>query len=491
MATEPVTIVVGAEDAASRKLAKVGESVEKVEQGIQNFGDRASAAGFDVASLLDKFGGDELTKFTGQLGNAATALKEFNEQKRAGNKGLRGYKLALIAAVFEGGRQFGAWLSGAKSDLADFNAELERSAEQQAKAFQSRDRQDQDAQLGLSGNPGRRAEQLKVLISEAEARLSGAEKAEERARALVADNETKFGLAQSGARAAISKLHESYVQDVKEAEASTADYSERLQELRIQLRRLTEAEERQDLVNRGRKIIANKKAVNDLIQSLVAQHEALEGIVQTDRERDLEAARRAKASSADIKKIESMHNLIDASKELKRVEEERAAAQEEANRVAAQEKVARDRASERSRLKEENEALRERNRLEQEAARIIESNLTLRQRFENDIANLRNLLGEGLLTGDQVVKEAEKLKRGLLDKIREDSKQGSPIADNDALQSRVLSGAGRVDRAAEANKQRQSIDKRLEQANGHAQLQIEILKGIADSKSRNRVLVTL
>ena len=487
MATEPVTIVVGAEDAASRKLAKVGESVEKVEQGIQNFGDRASSAGFDVASLLDQFGGDELSNFTGQLGNAAAALKDFNEQKRAGNKGLGAYKLALVAAVFEGGRQFGAWLSGAKSDLAEFNAELERSAEQQAKAFQSRDRQDQDAQLRLSGNSEKRAEKLKVLIAEAEARLSGAGDAVARATKQVEDNEKKIGLAQ----ASFSKLHASFVQDLEEAEASSADYGERLQDLRIQFRRLTEATERQAKIERGRKIIANRNAVNDLIQSLVAQHDALEGIVQTERERDLEAARRAKASSADIKKIESMHNLIDASKELKRVEEERAAAQEEANRVAAQEKVARDRAAERSRLKEENEALRERNRLEQEAARIIESNLTLRQRFENDIANLRNLLGEGLLTGDQVVKEAEKLKRGVLDKIREDSKQGSPIADNDALQSRVLSGAGRVDRAAEANKQRQSIDKRLEQANGHAQLQIEILKGIADSKSRNRVLVTL
>ena len=487
MATEPVTIVVGAEDAASQQLAKVSDSVEKVEQGIQNFGDRASAAGFDVASLLEQFGGDELSNFTGQLGNAASALKDFNEQKRAGNKGLAAYKLALIAAVFEGGRQFGAWLSGAKSDLAKFNDELKRSEDQQAKTFKGRDIRDQDAQLRLSGNSGERSEQLKVLISEAETRLSAAGDAEARARKLVADNEKKIGLAQ----ASISKLHASFIQDLEEAEASTADYSERLQGLRIQFRRLSEATERQAKIERGRKINENKQAVQNLIQSLVAQHDVLEGIVQTERERDLEEARRANASSTDIKKIESMHNLIDASKELKRVEEERAAAQEEANRVAAQEKVARDRAAERSRLKEENEALRERNRLEQEAARIIESNLTLRQRFENDIANLRNLLGEGLLTGDQVVKEAEKLKRGLLDKIREDSKQGSPIADNDALQSRVLSGAGRVDRAAEANKQRQSIDKRLEQANGHAQLQIEILKGIADSKSRNRVLVTL
>ena len=488
MATEPVTIVVGAEDAASRKLAKVGESVEKVEQGIQNFGDRASAAGFDVASLLDQFGGDELKKFTGQLGNAARSLRDFNKLKRAGSKWILAYKLALIAAVFEGGRQFGAWLSGAKSDLAKFNDELKRSEDQQAKTFKSRDIQDQDAQLRLSGNTKERLEQLNVLISEAETRLSGAGKAEARALEQVENSGKKIG-------SSISKLHASYVQDLNEAKASVADYAERLQDLRIQQRRLAEASERngkrEALLARGRKIIANKKAVNDLIQSLAAQQDALDGIVQTERERDLETARRAKASSTDIKKIESMHNLIDASKELKRVEEERAAAQEEANRVAAQEKVARDRAAERSRLKEENEALRERNRLEQEAARIIESNLTLRQRFENDIANLRNLLGEGLLTGDQVVKEAEKLKRGLLDKIREDSKQASPIADNDALQSRVLSGAGRVDRAAEANKQRQSIDKRLEQANGHAQLQIEILKGIADSKSRNRVLVTL
>ena len=137
MATEPVTSVVGAEDAASQQLAKVGESVEKVEQGIQNFGDRANSAGFDVASLLDQFGGPELSNFAGQLGDAATALKDFNEQKRAGNKGLGAYKLALIAAVFEGGRQFGAWLSGAKSDLADFNAEIERSAAGVQKAFES------------------------------------------------------------------------------------------------------------------------------------------------------------------------------------------------------------------------------------------------------------------------------------------------------------------------------------------------------------------
>lgn len=488
MATEPVTIVVGAEDAASQKLAKVGDSVEKVEQGIQNFGDRASSAGFDVASLLDKFGGEELTKFTGQLGNAATALKDFNEQKRAGNKGLGAYKLALVAAVFEGGRQFGAWLSGVKSDLADFNAELERSAEQQAKAFQSRDVRDQDAQLSLSRNSNERAKQLKVLISEAETRLSGAGDAVDRALEQVKRNEKKLG-------SSISKLHASFVQDLKEAEASAADYGKRLLDLQIQLRRLTEAEERngkrQAFLARGRKIIANKKAVNDLIQSLAAQQDALDGIVQTERERDLEAARRARASSTDIKKIESMHNLIDASKELKQAEEERAAAQEEANRVAAQEKVARDRAAERSRLKEENDALRERNRLEQEAARIIESNLTLKQRFEKDIANLKNLVGEGLLSGEQVAKEAEKLKRGVLDKIREDSRQSSPIADNDALQSRVLSGAGRVDRAAEANKQRQGIDKRLERANVFAEQQIQILQKLADRAPRSRKLVTL
>ena len=351
MATEPVTIVVGAEDAASQQLAKVGESVEKVEQGIQNFGDRASSAGFDVASLLDQFGGDELSNFTGQLGNAAATLKDFNEQKRAGNKGLGAYKLALVAAVFEGGRQFGTWLSGVRSDLADFNAELERSEDQQAKTFKGRDIRDQDAQLRLSGNPEERLDQLKVLISETETRLSGAGDAVDRARKKVTDNEKKIGLAH----AAISKLHASYVQDLKEAEASAEDYGERLQGLRIQVRRLAEAEERQAKIERGRKINENKQAVQNLIQSLVAQHDVLEGIVQTERERDLEAARRANASDTDIKKIESMHNLIDASKELKRVEEERAAAQEEANRVAAQEKVARDRAAERSRLKEENE----------------------------------------------------------------------------------------------------------------------------------------
>ena len=487
MATEPVTIVVGAEDAASQQLAKVGESVEKVEQGIQNFGDRANSAGFDVASLLDQFGGPELSNFAGQLGDAATALKDFNEQKRAGNKGLGAYKLALIAAVFEGGRQFGAWLSGAKSDLADFNAELERSSELQTQAFKSRDIQDQDAQLGLSSNSAERSEQLRVLISEAETRVSAAATAEARARKLVADNEEKIGLAQ----ASISKLHASFIQDLEEAEASTADYSERLQDLRVQLRRLNEASERQAKIDAAKKLNDDARAVDNLIQSLAAQHDVLEGIVQTERERDLDAARRANASNADLAKIESMHNLIDASKELKRVEEERAAAQEEANRVAAQEKVARDRQAEQSRLKKENEALRERNRLEQEAARIIESNLTLKQRFEKDIANLKNLVGKGLLTGEEVTKEAEKLKKGVLDKIREDSRQASPIADNDALQSRVLSGAGRVDRAAEANKQRQAIDKRLERANAFAERQIEILQSIADFKSRNRVLVTL
>ena len=487
MATEPVTIVVGAEDAASQQLAKVGESVEKVEQGIQNFGDRANSAGFDVASLLDQFGGPELSNFAGQLGDAATALKDFNEQKRAGNKGLGAYKLALIAAVFEGGRQFGAWLSGAKSDLADFNAELERSSELQTQAFKSRDIQDQDAQLGLSSNSAERSEQLRVLISEAETRVSAAATAEARARKLVADNEEKIGLAQ----ASISKLHASFIQDLEEAEASTADYSERLQDLRVQLRRLNEASERQAKIDAAKKLNDDARAVDNLIQSLAAQHDVLEGIVQIERERDLDAARRANASNADLAKIESMHNLIDASKELKRVEEERAAAQEEANRVAAQEKVARDRQAEQSRLKKENEALRERNRLEQEAARIIESNLTLKQRFEKDIANLKNLVGKGLLTGEEVTKEAEKLKKGVLDKIREDSRQASPIADNDALQSRVLSGAGRVDRAAEANKQRQAIDKRLERANAFAERQIEILQSIADFKSRNRVLVTL
>ena len=278
---------------------------------------------------------------------------------------------------------------------------------------------------------------------------------------------------------------------MEEAEASTADYSERLQDLRVQLRRLNEASERQAKIDAAKKFNDDARAVDNLIQSLAAQHDVLEGIVQTERERDLDIARRANASNADLAKIESMHNLIDASKELKRVEEERAAAQEEANRIAAQEKVARDRQAEQSRLKQENEALRERNRLEQEAARIIESNLTLKQRFEKDIANLKNLVGKGLLTGEEVTKEAEKLKKGVLDKIREDSRQASPIADNDALQSRVLSGAGRVDRAAEANKQRQAIDKRLERANAFAERQIEILQSIADFKTRNRVLVTL
>ena len=484
MATEPVTIVVGAEDAASQQLAKVGESVEKVEQGIQNFGDRANSAGVDVASLLEQFGGSELSSFAGQLGNATTALKDFNEQKRAGNKGLGAYKLALIAAVFEGGRQFGAWLSGAKSDLADFNAELERSSELQTQAFKSRDIQDQDAQLGLSGNSAERSEQLKVLISEAETRVIAAGNAEALARKVVDDSSKKIG-------SSISKLHESFVQDLEEAEASTADYSERLQDLRVQLRRLNEASERQAKIDAAKKFNDDARAVDNLIQSLAAQHDVLEGIVQTERERDLDIARRANASNADLAKIESMHNLIDASKELKRVEEERAAAQEEANRIAAQEKVARDRQAEQSRLKQENEALRERNRLEQEAARIIESNLTLKQRFEKDIANLKNLVGKGLLTGEEVTKEAEKLKKGVLDKIREDSRQASPIADNDALQSRVLSGAGRVDRAAEANKQRQAIDKRLERANAFAERQIEILQSIADFKTRNRVLVTL
>ena len=484
MATEPVTIVVGAEDAASQQLAKVGESVERVEQGIQNFGDRANSAGVDVASLLEQFGGDELSNFAGQMGKAKDALKEFNEQKRAGNKGLVAYKLALLAAVFEGGRRFGDWISGAKADLADLNDELKRSEDQQAKTFKSRDIQDQDAQSGLSSNSGERSEQLKVLIAEAEDRLRGAVSAEARTRNLVAENSKKIG-------SSISKLHESFVQDLKEAEASTADYRERLQELRIQFRRFTEANERQAKIDAAKKFNDDARAVDNLIQSLAAQHDVLEGIVQTERERDLNAARLANASNADLAKIESMHNLIDASKELKRVEEERAAAQEEANRIAAQEKVARDRQAEQSRLKQENEALRERNRLEQEAARIIESNLTLKQRFEKDIANLKNLVGKGLLTGEEVTKEAEKLKKGVLDKIREDSRQASPIADNDALQSRVLSGAGRVDRAAEANKQRQAIDKRLERANAFAERQIEILQSIADFKSRNRVLVTL
>lgn len=479
--TEPVTIIVGAEDQATVNLKKIGNAVDGVEGSIDSMGERSAAAGVDIAGMLEQFAGDEIGGFIDQLQNVSGTLRDHNEQVEAGNKGLGIYKVALAAAALEGGRRFGEWLSGAKDDLASFDKGLERSIDLQNQMFESRDKQSQAGQQKLSiiGDPQEQKAVLEEMIAKAEQAHEGARLASKETFRQLQEWEPSVNFAdfsdeanKSFARLTGNKVLKMLENNADEANESTKDYFDRLVSLRSQLDEVTEAAEKQADAFKNQANADHQKQVDSIIESLQKERDALE---MSNAQLDIRAANLNFASYPEIQQIELLHSSIDARKQAIQLEKQQAA-----NNRAAQ-------------LKKENEALSERNRLEMEAQRIVDSNLTLKERFDQDISQLKALIVEGLLDSEQVKREGEKLKKGVMDSLRDQVKTvQSDIPENRAFQSRALAGVSKVDPATEAKGQRDKIEKRLSRANEYAEQSVAVLMEIAaNQQGKNRRVVGL
>ena len=396
---------------------------------------------------MSELGGDELGQFGDQLATFTGKLKEFNAANVKGAKGLGGIKVALVAAAAVGGFKFGQWLVGATKLNEDFNESLKESEKIVAQAVASRAnlRSQNQFELSLVKNPDAQRAQLEKLIESAKTNMKGAGSA---ARAANKDFEEWNTTFRSWTGNKILALNKKLAED---AAKKTAEYKKEWTDLRVQLTRFNQsesvrlAEERAAVENQRRASV--KEFIADLREqanTIALTNEQLEiyklrqlgateaQIRAAKAEQFVRAARKPRDEEKSTTPVDKGKSLIDGLRQqLVALRDGADAAAELKDRMNGVGIQARRQASE---LRGQINAIKERNKLEAEAKKLIEGQRSAGQKFAVEFKKLMRLKGAELINPRQFAKAATELKKQL--KLDIKSKGGQAAGGPGQLQAR-------------------------------------------------------
>lgn len=99
MPSETVEILIEADDRASAKFEKIGESAEKQVKAFREVGAKAKASTELVGTLAGALGGTELSSFANQLSQLTERVSAFSEVAKNGGSGAMAFKAGLVGAA--------------------------------------------------------------------------------------------------------------------------------------------------------------------------------------------------------------------------------------------------------------------------------------------------------------------------------------------------------------------------------------------------------
>ena len=133
--SEAVEILIDADDQATGKLAKVGDSVDQQVKRIKDVGGKAKASTEFIGTLASSLGGSELASYASQFAGLTDKVSQFSEVSKAGAGGALAFKAGLlgVAAVagYKVGTAIGDWIFETdrwRKKLAEANEELQTAA---------------------------------------------------------------------------------------------------------------------------------------------------------------------------------------------------------------------------------------------------------------------------------------------------------------------------------------------------------------------------
>lgn len=482
MATESVKLVVGAEDRASKVLGGIGSAVTSVEEKVGGLAKASSRGGLDLQSMISELAGEELNDFANQVSTLKDQLERFNAANVKGAKGLGLMKVGLVTAVAVGGFKFGQWLIGARQLNEDFARSLKESQDaiQDVSAAAARLSSSNQFELTLIKDPDEKRAKIKQLLETAEKNLQGTANMAKLADQNLEKMNTTFK-SWTG-----NKLLELTKEQAKQATEALKEKRKVTQELQDQLNRFNLAEAARVQVEREAAEKTRTDAITELIGKMREEASTI-GLTSDELEiyrlKQLRAgeaaiitartiqAERKKARDAEAAAAQQTKNQQDAS-------DQRAAAiksaKQQADALAKTEKgildglrqqllaltegeaaaarykekmqgIGSETSKQAQLLRDQISAIKERNKLEEQAKALVEKNKSALDKFVEKYRNLMKMKSEKLIDVETFKKAGAELRRQLADGLKKEnpaSGAGSPTTDLQAKESRFLSGAG-------------------------------------------------
>lgn len=316
MASETVEILIEADDKASAKFEKVGQSAEKQVKAFKEVGAKAKASTELVGTLAGALGGTELGSFAGQLAQLTERVSAFSEVSKQGGAGALAFKAGLVGAAGVIGFQIGKALGDVIFQTEKWNRELEKSAEIAGKigdrlmstmerAFDSK-----IEGIELIQNPEEQKAALQALVEEIDKSIAGKNQLIKSLESEIASVDETWGGWFQRFSGNVRAINEANKEQVKEAERFKEALKDQAQELRERL-----AGERELLEARKQANIDAEKAAEDAARQAQKKREDAE----KERIKALEKAEKDRlkaAEDAEKKRQKAIEDQINAQKRL-------------------------------------------------------------------------------------------------------------------------------------------------------------------------------
>lgn len=482
MATESVKLVVGAEDRASKVLGGIGSAVTSVEEKVGGLAKASSRGGLDLQSMISELAGEELNDFANQVSTLKDQLERFNAANVKGAKGLGLMKVGLVTAVAVGGFKFGQWLIGARQLNEDFARSLKESQDaiQDVSAAAARLSSSNQFELTLIKDPDEKRAKIKQLLETAEKNLQGTANMAKLADQNLEKMNTTFK-SWTG-----NKLLAATKEQALQAAAAIEKKRKVTQDLQDQLNRFNATEAARIQEEREAAEKTRTDAITELIGKMREEASTI-GLTSDELEiyrlKQLRAgeaaiitartiqAERKKARDAEAAAAQQTKNQQDAS-------DQRAAAiksaKQQADALAKTEKgildglrqqllaltegsgaaarykenlqgISKEAMQQAQLLRDQIDAAKERNSLEEKAKALIEKNKSAQQKFVEQYRELMKLRSTELIDTETFKKAGAELRKQLADGLKQEQANGNAPQQTAALQakqSRFLVGGG-------------------------------------------------
>jgi len=132
MPTESATIIIDADDRASRKIAQAAANAERAVKQIKDTGQKAKASTEFFGQLANALGGSQLAGYAGQLAGLTEKTGQFAEVSKAGAAGAIAFKLGLVGMAAAITYQVTTAIASLIYEVDKLETKMKRAAESQA-----------------------------------------------------------------------------------------------------------------------------------------------------------------------------------------------------------------------------------------------------------------------------------------------------------------------------------------------------------------------
>jgi DNA repair exonuclease SbcCD ATPase subunit len=331
MPSEAATVIIDAEDLASKKIEAAAKAIENNIKGIKEVGGRAKASTEFIGTLANSLGGTEIGSYAGQLAGLTEKVSQFSEVQKVGGAGAMAFKAGLVgvAAVIT---------YQVSTAIAKMVFDIDGAEKRMREAFAAMD----DAAQGFATAQSRRhakdMEELQIGTAEEQNEKQLAKLAELNKELAVSGQRYQQLATQQQVLAESASLWDQYVsgasksqiEDLEKRRQLELDNFHRLQDQQTAVRDLLDEEKK---LTGERKLAAAASEKSDAyIQTLKEELELL----KATKEEVLAITAARNTTAEDRGQAEQLLKQIDAIKQAAEEEKKAADARERANQKAEQ-----------------------------------------------------------------------------------------------------------------------------------------------------------